>query len=584
MATPSSASIDSIHRAYVAYYGRPADYAGLMYWANVLDQNGGNLDAVIQSFGNSAESTALYGGSATVERIDKIYAQLFNRPAEDAGRNWWAQEIDAGRVTLPAAALAILNGAMDGDRALIDQKVVAARLFTDTLQGMGMSHAYGANDIGPARDYLSDVSVGMSDADLQAHLDETMEVVQNASLLTYSTSNVLGPDLGRSDGFAYHDGTWLFGDTGRINSSTPNDVFLATLDGSMTQGVAARIGHADLGETLQGVESRGDGGFLAWGDLDARSNQPTSNLTFLWSLNADLQPVAAIHLGTGGGNAPVINDVTALADGRILVVGTQNSVSDGRDAFALVLNRDLTVHAQKTFDAPALGSNEAFVNAHQLADGSLLLLGSGRGDIFHVDQELNVLAARSVSHSFYVPTDFKSLEGGLFLSHDNDGDFLIMNGDLTVLSKFTSDDIVSLHEQSPGRFVAYDNYGVFFDLHIDVSDPFNPVLEAGDFKQVTTREGRGVVIDRFTAKDGVVTAIDGDNVFSFSLDIDASPNLAANYRLNDLDRELTWSKSTYEALVQPDWQVSDLQIVTVGSVPAFSAEASLIQLTGVTAI
>src|SRR5690606_40217830 len=71
MATPSSASIDSIHRAYVAYYGRPADYAGLMYWANVLDQNGGNLDAVIQSFGNSAESTALYGGNSTVERIDR---------------------------------------------------------------------------------------------------------------------------------------------------------------------------------------------------------------------------------------------------------------------------------------------------------------------------------------------------------------------------------------------------------------------------------------------------------------------------------------------------------------------------------
>src|SRR5690606_36834617 len=118
MSTPSSASLDAIQRAYVAYYGRPADYAGLMYWANVLDQNGGNLNAIIQSFGNSAESTALYGGtSSTAERVDKIYLQLFNRPAEDAGRNWWVDEIDSGRASLPSAALVILNGAAGGDSA-----------------------------------------------------------------------------------------------------------------------------------------------------------------------------------------------------------------------------------------------------------------------------------------------------------------------------------------------------------------------------------------------------------------------------------------------------------------------------------
>lgn len=584
MATPSSASIDSIHRAYVAYYGRPADYAGLMYWANVLDQNGGNLDAVIQSFGNSAESTALYGGNSTVERIDKIYVQLFNRPAEDAGRNWWAQEIDAGRVTLPAAALAILNGASGGDLALIDQKVVAARLFTDTLQGMGMSHAYGANDIGPARDYLSDVSVGMSDADLQAHLAETMNVVQNASLLTYSTSSVLGPDLGRGDAFAYDDGTWLFGDTGRINSSSVTDTFLATLDASMTQGVAARVGHADLGETLLGVDSRGDGGFLAWGDLDARSSQPTSNLTFLWSLNADLQPVAAIHLGTDGGNAPVINDVTALADGRILVVGSQNSVSDSRDAFALVLNSDLTVHAQKTFDNPAaLGTNESFSLGHQLQDGTLLLSGAG-GEIFRVDQNLNVLTSRDMNN-IYSPIDFEPLEGGLFLVHHANNTFRVVDNDLNVLSTISAQRIDALHMQSPGHFVAYEGPGIFYELHINVSDPYNPVLEFGDAKQVTMRNGNGVNIDRFASENGVVTAIDDNRAFSFNLDIDASPNLAADYRLQDrADHAVPWSLDEYDTLVRPDWQASDLQIVTVGSVPAFSAEASLIQLTGVTAI
>lgn len=581
MSTPSDASLDSIHRAYVAYYGRPADYAGLMYWANVLDQNGGNLDAIIQSFGNSAESMALYGGSSTVERIDKIYAQLFNRPPEEAGRSWWAQEIDAGRVTLPAAALAILNGAAGADLALINQKVAAAQLFTDTLQGMGMSHAYGTNDIDPARAYLSEIRVGMSDAELQAHLAETMEVVQNASLLTYTTSNVLGSNLGNADGFAHHDGVWLFGDTGRINSSTPTDVFLATLDSSMTQGVSARIGHADLGETLLGAASRGDDGFLVWGDLDGRSNQPTSNLIFLWSLDADLQPVAAIHLGTEGGNAPVINDVTALADGRILVVGWQNSVADGRDAFAMVLNSDLTVHAQKTFDAPRVGSNESFNVAHQLQDGTLLVSGTG-GELFRLDQNLNVLASRDIS-TVNIELDINPLENGLFLVQRGTA-FLVMDNELNVLSTKYSTNIDSLELQSPGHFVAYETPGIFYNLYVDVSDPYNPVLEVDDFRQVTARSGFGVHIDRFTADDGVVTAIDNNNVFAFRLDLEASPNLAADFRLQDREIAVRWDQSREGTLVRPDWEVSDLQIVTVGTVPAFAPEASLIQLTGVTAI
>src|SRR5690606_20483074 len=143
-----------------------------------------------------------YGGTnSTAERVDKIYVQLFNRPAEEAGRQWWVDEIDSGRASLPSAALVILHGAAGSDSALIDETVSDAKLFTDTLHTMGKSHAYGANDIEPARAYLSDITVGMSDAQLQEHLAETMDVVQNASVLAYATSNALAPwGLGRATG------------------------------------------------------------------------------------------------------------------------------------------------------------------------------------------------------------------------------------------------------------------------------------------------------------------------------------------------------------------------------------------------
>src|SRR5690606_36324561 len=186
MATPSSNSLKAIQQAYIAYYGRPADYAGQVYWASILDQNGGDLSSVIQAFGNSEESRALYGGTSTAERIDKIYQQLFNRPAEPAGRDYWTAEIDAGKVTLQSAALAFLNSALGEDRALIDRKVVAAEKFTTTLQSKGMSHAYGAEDITPARAYLSQVTKDMSDASIEAHLASTLTQIENASWASYS--------------------------------------------------------------------------------------------------------------------------------------------------------------------------------------------------------------------------------------------------------------------------------------------------------------------------------------------------------------------------------------------------------------
>jgi S-layer protein len=50
---------DQIQKAYIAYYGRPADPAGQDYWATQLDKAGGNLDVIINAFGNSVESTHL---------------------------------------------------------------------------------------------------------------------------------------------------------------------------------------------------------------------------------------------------------------------------------------------------------------------------------------------------------------------------------------------------------------------------------------------------------------------------------------------------------------------------------------------
>ena len=61
-------SLDLAQTLYVAYYGRPADRAGLNYWADEIDANG--VDAMVNAFGNSAEFEARFGNLSNEQLIN----------------------------------------------------------------------------------------------------------------------------------------------------------------------------------------------------------------------------------------------------------------------------------------------------------------------------------------------------------------------------------------------------------------------------------------------------------------------------------------------------------------------------------
>ncbi|MFV9681712.1 DUF4214 domain-containing protein [Pseudomonas sp. NY15367] len=183
MASASSLSI--VQKAYVAFYGRPADHSGQQFWAEVLEQNGGNLASIIDAFGASAESTALYGSGSTLQRVEKIYQQLFNREAEEAGKQWWAEQIDAGHVSLQSAALSILNGATSGDDLIIvNKKVEAAALATTQMESKGLSASYDERDIDAARSFLSSIGKESSAAQISSAVTGFLGKVEATSPIT----------------------------------------------------------------------------------------------------------------------------------------------------------------------------------------------------------------------------------------------------------------------------------------------------------------------------------------------------------------------------------------------------------------
>jgi hypothetical protein len=101
--TPSCSTCTAsnyVQRAYVAYYGRPADPAGLAYWASRMDAEGGSLSAIIAAFGSSGEFNRRYGGLSTSALVTKIYQQALGRDPDTAGLAYYVGELQAGRRTL----------------------------------------------------------------------------------------------------------------------------------------------------------------------------------------------------------------------------------------------------------------------------------------------------------------------------------------------------------------------------------------------------------------------------------------------------------------------------------------------------
>ncbi len=136
-----SASELTVLDAYVAYYGRPADSAGLDFWAGKLDQENGNLDAIIAAFGTSPEFEARFGNLSNTELVENIYQQLFNRAPDQAGLNFYVGELDSQFRTLQSIALDVLNGAQNDDLLILQNKraVITDYYVSSNQLGVGLS-------------------------------------------------------------------------------------------------------------------------------------------------------------------------------------------------------------------------------------------------------------------------------------------------------------------------------------------------------------------------------------------------------------------------------------------------------------
>ncbi|MDY0962221.1 DUF4214 domain-containing protein [Massilia sp. CFBP9026] len=155
----------TVNSFYLAFYGRPADPAGLKFWSQQLAANNGELGAITQAFATSEEAQVRFGTDTVGERVAEIYQHLFNRAPDATGLAYWTDVVAKGNASLADVAVAILGGAQGSDARLSELRQQAADAFTAAVESGGTEYS-GYASIEAARILVRAVTPGATQADL----------------------------------------------------------------------------------------------------------------------------------------------------------------------------------------------------------------------------------------------------------------------------------------------------------------------------------------------------------------------------------------------------------------------------------
>jgi len=192
-----------VQQLYIAYFGRPADPTGLAnFTARLAEENAPpgiqdlntaytsnpRIRAVVDNFGTSPESAALYSGN-TETFLNSIYRNVLGRNADADGLRFWVDAIDNKGLTRANASFSIMaaglvNNSPQGlaDAALIRSRVAVASRFTSSLDTPAEVNAYsGDSAAGVARSMLANVNQNTDAATFQPTIDATIASITRAT-------------------------------------------------------------------------------------------------------------------------------------------------------------------------------------------------------------------------------------------------------------------------------------------------------------------------------------------------------------------------------------------------------------------
>ena len=257
-----------IQRVYVAYFNRPADPVSLAVYEAMLptDRQAGQAELQVIAetyFSPSAEYTTNFAGKSNAQIVDQLYQNIFGRPAEEAGVTYWASNLSNRSITVGGLALTLSYAAQGTDAAVVTARIEAAVAFTSNVNTAAEIAGYSGNAAAAkGREYLAQISGTLPTT------EEVITAKKNAAIANVDVSITAAIDAGTgggvgtgsgdggSTGGGSGDGSGS-GDGDGTDSGTGGGVGTGSGDDSTTGGGSGDGAGSEDGD---GTDSGTDGG------------------------------------------------------------------------------------------------------------------------------------------------------------------------------------------------------------------------------------------------------------------------------------------------------------------------------------
>ena len=245
-----------IQQLYVAYFGRPAENAGLAQWSNWGNAAPGNNQAAAAVlFAGSQEFHDQYGipsgpltwtfGTA-YPVINTIYSNLFHRTASLPEMQAWGDLLVNGTKTIDQLVISVLLGALNSDLTAVTDKVDAATQYTNALAtGPNATQqvlAYnGDMAVAAARAFLTSVYDNSTEAAALANLPKSIQALIDAHALTAGYTLTPGTDH-HTDNFFNAPLAYTPGGFSYVNTLQDQDILVGS---GVNPTLTATLGNID---------------------------------------------------------------------------------------------------------------------------------------------------------------------------------------------------------------------------------------------------------------------------------------------------------------------------------------------------
>jgi S-layer protein len=147
----------AVQQLYIAYFSRPADVGGLIYWENIVNTKNGDTSLISAEFAKSAEYIASFADLSNADIVKQVYLNLFGRPAEAEGVTYWADLLDRQLITIDNVVTQVAMGAQGTDLAAYNAKVSGALVFTANFSPSDAPFYSGAGPSQVAKNFITSI-------------------------------------------------------------------------------------------------------------------------------------------------------------------------------------------------------------------------------------------------------------------------------------------------------------------------------------------------------------------------------------------------------------------------------------------